>query len=146
MLFFDLRGFSRASENIEQQSMGSSLSVTGAEISQHIAAYCHILELVMGGVARYVFDEDGVIISHQGNAARTCWGVPTKQQDHQAAAIRSARRIIEALYELDVPFALDVGRDVDLRRDGQGCGSSGAARGDDEIRTRARSCFLPTGG
>ena len=111
IMFFDLRGFSRATEEFDVSPNESG----AGDVTRRVEEYYHILEQVLGMVSACVFDEDGIILQYEGDAALACWGAPTAQPDHCARAVRAARRIVEAIYQMELPFAMDTGRGAPLR-------------------------------
>ncbi|HEY3244165.1 MAG TPA: adenylate/guanylate cyclase domain-containing protein [Phycisphaerae bacterium] len=103
VMFFDLRGFSRAGEAVEERR------VPDEEVDQRLLAHHELLEGILGTVADAVFQTGGIIIDFQGDAALACWGAPLPMRDHAASAARAARQIIERLHAMPKPFA-DNGR------------------------------------
>ena len=90
VLFFDLRGFSKATE----KAQGGLDTI----LENHEA-----LTSVMTAVTNCVFKEDGVVIDYQGDAVMACWGALC--DDCQAdKAVRAALSIVETVYDLDLPF------------------------------------------
>jgi adenylate cyclase len=98
VMFFDLRGFSRAGEAVEDRA------VPDDEVDQRLFAHHELLERVLGTVADAVFGTGGIIIDFQGDAALACWGAPLPTSDHAACATRAARQILVNLQELPKPF------------------------------------------
>ena len=98
VLFFDLRGFSQATEAAEQDSLD--------EILHHHES----LTEVMTAVTQCIFERDGVVIDYQGDAVLACWGVPKAQPDHAARAVDAARAILAQVYAMDLPFMIQKGK------------------------------------
>ncbi len=90
VLFFDLRGFSKATERAQD----------GLD---NILAHHETLTDVMTAVTDCVFAEDGIVVDYQGDAVMACWGALS--EDCQAArAVRAARAIVECVYKMELPF------------------------------------------
>jgi adenylate cyclase len=90
VLFFDLRGFSKATEKAQ------------ADLDR-ILKHHSVLTEVMTAVTNCVFEEDGVVIDYQGDAVMACWGALS--DDCEATkAVRAARAIVEKIYSLELPF------------------------------------------
>jgi len=92
VLFFDLRGFSKATEAAESDALD--------QILQHHEK----LTEVMTAVTQCVFDEEGVVVDYQGDAVMACWGAPRPIEDHAHRAVRCAQRIAEKVHAMDLPF------------------------------------------
>lgn len=92
VLFFDLRGFSLATEAADQESLD--------EILHHHETLTH----VMTEITECIFERDGVVIDYQGDAILACWGAPHAQPDHALKAVEAARAILERVYRMDLPF------------------------------------------
>lgn len=90
VMFFDLRGFSKATEKA-QDGLDSILDHHG------------VLTDVMTTVTNCVFAEGGVVVDYQGDAVMACWGALA--EDCEAAkAIRAARTIVEKISAMPLPF------------------------------------------
>ena len=87
-LFFDLRGFSLASE---------------ASASDLLAIHGDLRE-IMSTVADEAMREDSVIVDFHGDGMFIAWGVPFPQPDHAMRAARCADRIISAIHRLNLPL------------------------------------------
>lgn len=94
VLFFDLRGFSKATEKADDS----------AQDLDRMLEYHDALTEVMTMVTGAVFEEEGIVVDYQGDAMLACWGAPMACQDHSLRAVRTARTILEKLHGLDVPF------------------------------------------
>lgn len=92
VMFFDLRGFSKATEAAEGDSL--------AEIMKHHET----LTEVMTAVTECVFEHDGVVIDYQGDAVLACWGTPVASENHAKLAVRTALAIVERIHSMDLPF------------------------------------------
>lgn len=92
VLFFDLRGFSMATETAEQESLDIFL--------QHH----EILTSVMTEITECIFEREGVVIDYQGDAILACWGAPHPRSDHAFQAVEAARAILARVYAMDLPF------------------------------------------
>lgn len=90
VMFFDLRGFSKATEEA-QDNLESILS--------HHA----ILTEVMTTVTDCVFAEDGVVVDYQGDAVMACWG-SLSEGGEASKAVRAARAIVEKIQAMPLPF------------------------------------------
>lgn len=91
VLFFDLRGFSKATETAED-----SLD----DFLQHH----EILTNVMTEITECIFAREGVVIDYQGDAILACWGAPNPRADHALQAVEAARAILARVYSMDLPF------------------------------------------
>lgn len=90
VLFFDLRGFSKATEKAQD----------GLD---NILAHHETLTDVMTSVTDCVFAEDGIVVDYQGDAVMACWGALS--EDCQAErAVRAARAIVESIFRMSLPF------------------------------------------
>lgn len=92
VLFFDLRGFSQATESAEQESLD--------EILHHHET----LTRVMTEITDCIFERDGVVIDYQGDAILACWGAPRAQADHALRAVEAGQAILRRVYAMDLPF------------------------------------------
>lgn len=82
VLFCDVRGFSRKSEQLQNDLPALLKSVSAA------------LDVMAGGIVSH----DGAIADFQGDAALGFWGWPLEQADGPFPACRSALAIAEAFY------------------------------------------------
>lgn len=90
VMFFDLRGFSKATEEAQD----------GLDA---ILAHHETLTDVMTAVTDRVFAEDGVVVDYQGDAVMACWGALI--EDCEAArAVKAARAIVESISKMPLPF------------------------------------------
>jgi len=92
VLFFDLRGFSMATEAAEHDSL------------DHFLQHHEILTNVMTEITDCIFAREGVVIDYQGDAILACWGTPNARADHALQAVEAARAILERVYAMDLPF------------------------------------------
>lgn len=90
VLFFDLRGFSRATEAADEE--------LDAILGHH-----ELLTEVMTAVTDCVFAQDGVVVDYQGDAVMACWGSLSDGAEADKA-VRAARAILERIYAMDLPF------------------------------------------
>ena len=90
VMFFDLRGFSKATEEA-QDGLDSILN--------HHA----ILTEVMTTVTDCVFAEDGVVVDYQGDAVMACWG-SLSEGGESGKAVRAARAILTKIQAMPLPF------------------------------------------
>ncbi len=113
VLFFDLRGFSKATEKAED----------GPQDLDRMLEYHDALTEVMTMVTGAVFDAEGIVVDYQGDAMLACWGAPMACEDHSARAVRTARIILEKLHGLNVPFGTQApGGRRQIMRCGMGIG------------------------
>jgi adenylate cyclase len=91
VLFFDLRGFSQATESAEDSL-------------DEILAHHETLTRVMTEITECIFQRDGVVIDYQGDAILACWGAPRPQPDHALQAVEAGRAILSRVYAMDLPF------------------------------------------
>ena len=92
VLFFDLRGFSAATEAADGDSLDEFLH------------HHETLTQVMTEITDAIFERDGVVIDYQGDAVLACWGAPHEQPDHALLAVEAARAILEKVYAMNLPF------------------------------------------
>ena len=114
VLFFDLRGFSKATE------------AAAEDAAARLLAHHQKLTEVMTEVTDCVFAEDGIVVDYQGDAVMACWGALGDTEDHPLRACRAALAIIERVYRLDLPFA---GGPAGRMRCGMGVGSGQVVAG-----------------
>jgi len=97
VLFFDLRGFSAATEAADRDSLDDFLH------------HHETLTQVMTEITDAIFERDGVVIDYQGDAVLACWGAPHNQPDHALRAVEAAQAILEKVYAMDLPFKTQKG-------------------------------------
>ena len=125
VLFFDLRGFSMATEAAEHDSL------------DHFLQHHEILTNVMTEITDCIFAREGVVIDYQGDAILACWGTPNARADHALQAVEAARAILARVYAMDLPFkAQKGGRNL---RCGLGLGSGDVIAG--QIGARDQTKF-----
>lgn len=113
VLFFDLRGFSKATERADE----------GVQDLDRMLESHDALTEVMTMVTGAVFEEEGIVVDYQGDAMLACWGAPMACQDHSVRAVRTARTILEKLHGLNVPFGTQApGGRRQIMRCGMGIG------------------------
>ncbi len=83
VLFCDLRGFSRRSE----------------EASDHLLDLLHRVSEALGVMTRHILDSDGVVGDFHGDAAMGFWGWPLEQEDAPERACRAALAISAEFFE-----------------------------------------------
>ncbi len=91
VMFFDLRGFSRATEEADEDL-------------DSILGHHELLTDVMTAVTDCVFEQDGVVVDYQGDAVLACWGALNEGRE-TAKAVEAARAILERIYAMELPFA-----------------------------------------
>lgn len=91
VLFFDLRGFSKATESAEAETLDKILS------------HHEVLTRVMTEVTEAVFRQGGLVIDYQGDAVLACWGALSDGAE-VANAAEAAKDICRVIRELEVPF------------------------------------------
>lgn len=124
VLFFDLRGFSMATESAEDSL-------------DHFLQHHEILTNVMTEITECIFAREGVVIDYQGDAILACWGAPNARADHALQAVEAARAILARVYAMDLPFkAQKGGRNL---RCGLGLGSGDVIAG--QIGARDQTKF-----
>ncbi|MBI5210672.1 MAG: adenylate/guanylate cyclase domain-containing protein [Elusimicrobia bacterium] len=74
VLFFDIRGFSKRTE----------------EKNERILAYVRELRDAMTAMTRVILDEKGVVLQYMGDGIMACWNVPYDDPDHEDRACRAA--------------------------------------------------------
>jgi len=97
VLFFDLRGFSIATETAERDSLDMILH------------HHETLTRVMTEITDCIFAREGVVIDYQGDAVLACWGAPHSVSDHALQAAEAARAILDGVYAMDLPFKTQKG-------------------------------------
>lgn len=90
VMFFDLRGFSRATEEAQDDL-------------ESILNHHEILTEVMTAVTDCVFAEDGVVVDYQGDAVMACWGALGDASEADKA-VRAAQAIVAKIYAMELPF------------------------------------------
>lgn len=90
VMFFDLRGFSRATEEAQDDL-------------ESILNHHEILTDVMTAVTDCVFAEDGVVVDYQGDAVMACWGALSDVPEADKA-VRAAQAIVRTIYAMNLPF------------------------------------------
>lgn len=93
VMFFDLRGFSKATEKADD-GLGN------------ILAHHNTLTDVMTAVTDCVFAEGGVVVDYQGDAVMACWGALCENCQADKA-VRAARAIVRCISEMPLPFKGD---------------------------------------
>ena len=90
VLFFDLRGFSKATERLQADE---------AEEARWKAFLDHheTIRNIMTGVTECIFDTEGIVVDFQGDAVFACWGAPVSQDNHASQALTAAHRIVHRL-------------------------------------------------
>ena len=91
VMFFDLRGFSKATESAEDETLDKILS------------HHKVLTRVMTEVTEAVFRQGGLVIDYQGDAVLACWGALSEKAEATNAA-EAAKDICRVIRELEVPF------------------------------------------
>jgi adenylate cyclase len=91
VMFFDLRGFSKATESAEDENLDKILS------------HHKILTRVMTEVTEAVFRQGGLVIDYQGDAVLACWGALSEKAEATNAA-EAAKDICRVIRQLEVPF------------------------------------------
>jgi adenylate cyclase len=94
MLFFDLRGFSKATEAAE----------SGGNPEEQMLLYHDVLTEVITIVTEAIFGVDGIVVDYQGDATMACWGAPLPQRDQAERAVRAALAITSAIHAMHLPF------------------------------------------
>ncbi|MFK8112137.1 MAG: adenylate/guanylate cyclase domain-containing protein [Rubripirellula sp.] len=93
VMFCDLRGFSRRSEQDADQLLELLAQVSDS----------------LGVMTRHILDTDGVIGDFHGDAAMGFWGWPLDQSDTALKAIDAASRILENNRRTDSSFRCGIG-------------------------------------
>jgi adenylate cyclase len=91
VMFFDLRGFSKATESAEEENLDKILS------------HHEVLTRVMTEVTEAVFRQGGLVIDYQGDAVLACWGALSEKAEVTNAA-EAAIDICRVIRQLEVPF------------------------------------------
>ena len=81
VLFFDIRGFSKRTEENNEALLG----------------YLETLRKALSVVTEVVLEEEGVVIQYTGDGLLACWNVPFPHEDHIDRGCRAALRMQEAL-------------------------------------------------
>lgn len=98
VMFFDLRGFSMATEAAEAAETAEQ------ELAQ-ILEHHETLTEVMTTVTDCVFAEDGVVIDYQGDAVLACWGALSEGAEANKA-VRAAQAIVERIHAMNLRCGL----------------------------------------
>ena len=91
VMFFDLRGFSRAAEQANEDL-------------ETVLAHHHLITQVMTAVTDRVFAEGGVVVDYQGDAVMACWGALADNPEADKA-LRASQAIVETIAQMDLPFS-----------------------------------------
>jgi class 3 adenylate cyclase len=92
VMFFDLRGFSKATEKAEGDAL--------AKVLEHHALLTEVMTLATG----CVFAHDGIVLDFAGDAIMAGWGAPADQPDHAQRAVRAAIDIVTRIQAMHLPF------------------------------------------
>lgn len=92
VMFFDLRGFSKATEKAEGDAL--------AKVLEHHALLTEVMTLATG----CVFAQDGIVLDFAGDAIMAGWGAPADQSDHSERAVRAAVDIVTRIQAMSLPF------------------------------------------
>jgi adenylate cyclase len=90
VLFFDLRGFSKAAER--SQSGEAEEERRKAFLEHH-----ETIRTIMTVVTECIFHTEGIVVDFQGDAVFACWGTPLAQEDHASRALVAAHMILRRL-------------------------------------------------
>lgn len=93
VMFFDLRGFSRRTEDRNEK----------------ILEYLGELRRVMTAMTAEVFRESGVVLQYQGDGILACWNLPLPDPAHVDRACRAALAMVRRLSELPGGWTCGVG-------------------------------------
>ena len=91
VMFFDLRGFSKATESAEDEAL------------EKILLHHEVLTGVMTEVTEAVFSQGGLVIDYQGDAVMACWGALSEGAEVNSA-VTAALAIVEKIHKLELPF------------------------------------------
>jgi adenylate cyclase len=94
ILFCDIRGFSRMTQNV------------GAEKTM---AW---LREVLGALSDCVLDSGGVLIDYVGDELMAMWGAPARQEDHARRACAAALQMLARLPALDARWQASLGEPI----------------------------------
>lgn len=121
VLFFDLRGFSKATEKAEDEALDKVL--------EHHALLTEVMTLA----TRCIFDHEGIVLDYAGDAIMAGWGAPQDLKDHATRAVSAAIDIVTTIQSMDLPFESEGGLRCGL---GLGCGEvvAGQTGGRDQIK------------
>ncbi len=92
VLFFDLRGFSKATEKAEGDAL--------AKVLEHHALLTEVMTVATG----CVFAQDGIVLDFAGDAIMAGWGAPGDQADHAQRAVTAAIDIVTKIQAMVLPF------------------------------------------
>jgi adenylate cyclase len=92
VMFFDLRGFSKATEKAEGDAL--------AKVLEHHALLTEVMTLATS----CVFAQDGIVLDFAGDAIMAGWGAPVDQPDHAERAVRAAVDIVTRIQAMELPF------------------------------------------
>ena len=81
VLFFDIRGFSKRTE----------------QNSREILGYTGELRRAMTAMTNIILEERGVVLQYMGDGILACWNVPFEDSDHVDRACRAALRMADAI-------------------------------------------------
>jgi adenylate cyclase len=92
VMFFDLRGFSKATEKAEGDAL--------AKVLEHHALLTEVMTLATG----CVFAQEGIVLDFAGDAIMAGWGAPADQPDHCQRAVAAAIDIVTRIQAMTLPF------------------------------------------
>ncbi len=92
VLFFDLRGFSKATEQAEGEALEAVLK------------YHAFLTEIMSKATKHIFNRDGIVLDFAGDAIMAGWGAPQVQDDHAERAVSAAVEIVTSIQSMKLPF------------------------------------------
>jgi len=96
ILFSDIRGFSRLSENLSPR------------------ATCQLIRDVMERLTLRIRKFDGVLVDYMGDGLLAMWNAPSDQPDHAMLAVRAAMAMIEELPGLSDTWRGSIGAPLGL--------------------------------
>ncbi len=104
ILFFDIRGFSKASEKAEDMEKAEEERV------RFIFKHQESIFSTLSVVSKNVFDTGGVVVDYIGDAVLAVWGPPLGMENHADKALEAAKMIVEDLSKISMPINKDGGR------------------------------------
>src|SRR5207302_9327692 len=96
LLFCDIRGFSRISDNL-----GPAKTVRWISAALEMLSEC-------------VLHHNGVVVDYQGDQVAAMWGAPEKQQDHAERACLAALEMLARLPELNQVWEPVIGAQTEV--------------------------------
>ncbi len=101
VMFFDIRGFSKRTEE--------NFSIRNEENLERILDFARDRRVVLNEVSQCVIDHNGVIISYAGDGLLACWNVPKPIDNHAELGCLAAMKMIQRIQEIPGGWQCGIG-------------------------------------